>query len=82
MREWTVQTLLPIGVYGVEKDGVEDFGALYFAQIHSFGPLPEQFEMRRICLCEQMPQPQTYPLIQPKLLEWVQQFLLKQTIPE
>ena len=43
---------------------------------------PEQFEMRRICLCEQMPQPQTYPLIQPKLLEWVQQFLLKQTIPE
>ena len=56
--------------------------SLYFAQIHSFGPLPEQFEMRRICLCEQMPQPQTYPLIQPKLLEWVQQFLLKQTIPE
>ena len=75
-------TLQPVGVYGVEKDGVEDFGALYFAQIHSFGPLPEQFEMRRICLCEQMPQPQTYPLIQPKLLEWVQQFLLKQTIPE
>ena len=60
----------------------EETGALYFAQIHFFGPLPEQFEMRRICLCEQMPQPQTYPLIQPKLLEWVQQFLLKQTIPE
>ena len=75
-------TLQPVGVYGVEKDGVEDFGALYFAQIHSFGPLPEQFEMRRICLCEQMPQPQTYPLIQPKLLEWAQQFLLKQSLPE
>ena len=26
-------TLQPVGVYGVEKDGVEDFGALYFAQI-------------------------------------------------
>ena len=45
-------------------------------------PLPEQFEMKRICLCEQMPQPQTYPLIQPQLLEWVQQFLLEQSLPE
>ena len=68
-------TLRPIGVYGVEKDGTQDFGALYFAQVTRFGPLPPNSEMRQVFFCEQLPLPQTYPLIQPQLLQWVQQVL-------
>lgn len=32
--------LREIGVYGVKRDEQEDFGMLYFAQIHSFDTLP------------------------------------------
>ena len=71
--------LYPIGAYGVkqkrEASGLveEDFGMLYFAQIFSFQPLPQNFEMKRVELFDTLPQEMTYPHIQPFLVEMVQQ---------
>ncbi|MEF2561672.1 MAG: NUDIX domain-containing protein [Negativibacillus sp.] len=71
--------LYPIGAYGVkqkrEASGLvkEDFGMLYFAQIFSFQPLPENFEMKRVELFDTLPKEMTYPHIQPFLVEMVQQ---------
>lgn len=71
--------LYPIGAYGVkqkrEASGLveEDFGMFYFAQIFSFQPLPQNFEMKRVELFDTLPQEMTYPHIQPFLVEMVQQ---------
>ena len=65
-------TLQPVCVYSVMREGEESFGMLYFADITSFGPLP-QLEIERIEQLEQLPQCWTYPLIQPKLIEKVLQ---------
>ena len=64
-------TLHRVGSYSVEKDGVKDYGALFFAEISRFGDLPEDFEMQRVEFFDTMPDNLTYPLIQPKLVEWV-----------
>ena len=64
--------LYPIGVYGVSKDGQEDFGALFFADISTFSTLPEQFEMRRVEYFDALPENLTYPQIQPFLVEMVE----------
>lgn len=64
--------LYPIGVYGVSKDGEEDFGALFFADIASFSTLPEQFEMKRVEYFDQLPEELTYPQIQPFLVKMVE----------
>lgn len=71
--------LYPIGAYGVkqkrEASGLveEDFGMFYFAQIFSFQPLPQNFEMKRVELFDTLPQEMTYPHIQPFLVEMVRQ---------
>ena len=62
-----------IGVYGVKQDEQEDFGMLYFAQIHSFDTLPRDFEMKRVELFDTLPENMTYPQIQPYLVKMVQQ---------
>lgn len=75
-------TLRPMGVYSVqEANGEESFGALYYAEIRQLGPLPP-FEIARICLGEQPPSYWTYPAIQPKLLERVEQALREALIAE
>lgn len=65
--------LREIGVYGVKRDEEEDFGMLYFAQIHSFDTLPRDFEMKRVELFDTLPENMTYPQIQPYLVKMVQQ---------
>lgn len=65
--------LREIGVYGVKRDEQEDFGMLYFAQIHSFDTLPRDFEMKRVELFDILPENMTYPQIQPYLVKMVQQ---------
>lgn len=62
-----------VGVYGVKQDEQEDFGMLYFAQIHSFDTLPRDFEMKRVELFDTLPENMTYPQIQPYLVKMVQQ---------
>ena len=61
--------LTPICVYSVKKD-TETFGLLYYAKIEKLGILPTS-EIERIELFDNIPEPLTYPLIQPKLMEKV-----------
>lgn len=68
--------LVPICVYSVcGNDGVVDnnketFGMLFYAQISSFDDLPP-FEIERIEFFDCLPENWTYPEIQPKLLQKV-----------
>lgn len=66
-------TLRFVGVYGVCKDGSEDFGALYFADIDDFDSLPEDFEMQKVAFFDTLPENMTYPQIQPKLVQFVKE---------
>lgn len=71
--------LKPVTIYSVRimEKGLEmeeSFGLLCFAEVNSFGILPD-FEMEQVILREEMPELQTYPLIQPRLLEKVEQYL-------
>lgn len=63
--------LRPAGVYAVEADDVS-YGALFYAEIFVFGELPP-YEIESVVLCDRFPDHWTYPEIQPKLLERVQQ---------
>ena len=68
--------LVPICVYSVcENDGVVDnsketFVMLFYAQIYSFDDLPP-FEIERIEFFDCFPENWTYPEIQPKLFQKV-----------
>jgi len=66
-----------ICVYSVcSNDGenkVETFGMLYYADISKFEELPN-FEMEKIELFDSLPENWTYPEIQPKLIEKVNNF--------
>lgn len=75
-------TLYPICAYCVtrreENEGPDtSFGMLYYADITRLGPLPAQFEMERLELFDSqaLPDAWTYPMIQPKLLKQVQDYL-------
>ena len=74
-------SLSQICVYSVISDdnfnGKETFGMLYFAEIHKLGELPES-EIERVFLLENPPEKAekwTYPLIQPRLLEKVKEYI-------
>lgn len=66
----------PICIYsvcsndGVIENKVETFGMLYYADINKFDELPG-FEIEKIELFDKLPDNWTYPEIQPKLLEKV-----------
>lgn len=60
-----------VGVYSVTdvEKNTETFGMLYFADIKTFeGEL--QSEIEKIIITETLPTAWTYPLIQPKLMEY------------
>lgn len=65
--------LFDLGVYCVEREGDESFGALFFARVSRLSPLPQEFEMSCVRLFSEPPTEQTYPQIQPILVEWVKQ---------
>lgn len=73
-------TIRPVCVYSVQgsdgriDDRAETFGALFFAEVSRFGPLPE-YEMEQIAFFSDLPDSLTYPLIQPVLMEKVKSFL-------
>lgn len=71
--------LRPVSIYSVRAceegaEAEETFGMLCFAEVLSFGPLPD-LEMEHVILREEMPSEQTYPLIQPILLKQVEKYL-------
>ena len=61
-------TLKPIAVYGVERDGSEICGKLFFANVTKFSELPKS-EIEKIEFFDSPPDNWTYPLIQPLLLK-------------
>lgn len=72
--------LKPVSIYSVtiSKEGTDpevSYGMLCFAEVHSFGALPPEMEMERIILRDEMPSEQTYPLIQPILLQRARNYL-------
>ena len=72
-------TLDRVGFYGVEKDGAETYGGLYFAEVSQLGPLPDSSEISNTCLMDNIPEDLTYPQIQPRLFEQVQFWLNMQS---
>lgn len=65
--------LTPVSPYSVREEGTradaeqKSCGMLYFAEIFSFGDLPD-FEMQSVERFDQLPPNWTYPQIQPALL--------------
>lgn len=64
--------LREIGPYAVDDDGKVTCGMFYFAEIESFGALPE-LEIERVELMDTLPDAWSYPQIQPHLLQRVQE---------
>lgn len=70
--------ILPVSIYSVTvRDQItgqeeETFGMLYYATIKDLGSLPDS-EIERIIITEELPENWTYPLIQPVLLEKIQE---------
>ena len=77
--------ITPVCVYSVLgndkaiQNEEETFGMLYYAEIKSFGELPEM-EMEKIELMDELPTNWTYPLIQPKLLDKVKNYSFNERI--
>lgn len=69
--------LSTVGVYsvtGAVNGGEEWFGMLYCAEVGELGPLPP-FEIAEIRLFDELPEPLTYPDIQPELFRRARRFL-------
>ena len=64
----------PICAYSVEREDIETFGMLYFADIFEFESLP-LLEIETIEFLETLPSNWTYPGIHPRLLEKVKEKL-------
>lgn len=67
--------LTPVTVYGVDRDGDKSYGMLYFADAHERGEVPDGTEMLETELFVTLPDDLTYPEIQPKLFNYVQNWL-------
>jgi len=65
--------ITPLCVYSVRHGG-ETFGMLFFAEITELGALPES-EIEEIAFFEDSPTDLAFPLLQPKLMEWVKDWL-------
>ena len=63
-------SLYPIGAYSVTDTGAEEsFGMFYYADIEEFEKELHS-EIEEIIITEELPGAWTYPLIQPKLMEY------------
>lgn len=71
-----------VAVYGVEKDGKQSYGMLFFANINSLGALSDDSEIGEIRLFDVLPENLTYPEIQPHLYRGIQEWLNKQSNAE
>jgi 8-oxo-dGTP diphosphatase len=59
--------LMRVGVYGVTRDGETSYGMLYYADVVNRIAIPSHSEIAETVLTDRMPQPYTYPDIQPSL---------------
>ena len=63
--------LIPVSVYGVDRDGEVTYGGLFCADVDVLGKIPEEMEIAEIQLFDNLPENLTYPGIQPYLYERV-----------
>ncbi len=61
-------SLMPVCVYSVTDGGSASYGMLYYADVTEVGDKPAS-EIERVYFLDEHPQKQTYPEIQPKLVE-------------
>ncbi len=66
--------ICPVCIYGVDHNGNISYGALMFAMISEWEPLPESFEMAERILSDKLPAELTYPDIQPALYAKIQEW--------
>ncbi len=68
--------LKPVCIYSVLRNSGEEetFGMLFYAEIKSFGQLPD-YEIQKVELFTELPESWTYPQIQPILLKRVRQYI-------
>jgi 8-oxo-dGTP diphosphatase len=66
----------PVIIYAVHSEGITSYGQLYYAEISELGHQLEH-EIEMVGLFETSPIPQTYPDIQPILLNRVEKMLMK-----
>jgi 8-oxo-dGTP diphosphatase len=64
-----------VSTYSVTQEGETRFGKLYFAEIIEIGPIPDISEIEEIAFLDDLPDPVTYPEIQPSLFNKVIAFL-------
>jgi 8-oxo-dGTP diphosphatase len=64
-----------VSTYSVTIDGLTGYGRLYFAEVFSLGPIPDQSEISDIKSDLFRPEENTYPLIQPLLFEKILTYL-------
>lgn len=68
--------LEPVAAYGVYSGGEEPtYGALFFAEIRELGCRPEGSEIGENHAFGTLPENVTYPQIQPRLMEYILQWL-------
>ncbi len=60
-----------VSIYSVKIDSEIRFGKLYFAKITEIGPVPDVSEIAEVTFLESLPDPVTYPEIQPLLFKKV-----------
>ena len=64
-----------VSTYSVTIDEETRFGKLYFAQISKIGPVPDTSEIAEITFLDNLPEPVTYPEIQPLLFKRITDYL-------
>ena len=69
-------------VYAVEKDGIITYGMLFLCSVTEEGDIPAGSEMAEKIHSALMPENLTYPLIQPRLYDYVQGQLNIRTSPD
>jgi 8-oxo-dGTP diphosphatase len=67
--------LVCVATYSVTIDDETRYGKLYFAEIFEMGVIPDISEIAEITFLNNLPDPVTYPEIQPHLFKKVEEYL-------
>jgi 8-oxo-dGTP diphosphatase len=70
-------SLICVSTYSVTIDDETRYGKLFYALITEIGPVPDTSEIEEIAVMETLPDPVTYPEIQPILFKRVLDYLNK-----
>jgi 8-oxo-dGTP diphosphatase len=68
-------SLICVSAYSVTTDNETTYGKLFYAVIEQMEPVPDTSEIEEIAVMETLPDPVTYPEIQPLLFKRVLDYL-------